>query len=322
MVTPIFLLSLPRSGSTLAQRILASHVDIATVSEPWILLPYLHTLRDRGVYAEYSHSAMVMAIRELCDSFPGGEKDYLEEIRLLTLRLYDKVAEGAKYFVDKTPRYHLVVHDIVELFPEAKLIFLWRNPLAVLASIMETWGKGKWNLYHYKIDLLDGLANLVEAYTRYHDRAICIRYEDSVMDPQREWQRVFAYLGLPFDPDVLSSFGQVRLGQVMGDQTGTRQYTTISRDPLTKWKTTLANPVRKAWCRRYLRWIGETRLATMGYDKETLDAELGAIRPSLRLVGSDLGHIAYDVAYHLLELRIIKHKLQVLPAWNRVHIHT
>src|SRR5919107_2181016 len=40
--TPLFLLSLPRSGSTLAQRILAAHGGIATTSEPWILLPYLY----------------------------------------------------------------------------------------------------------------------------------------------------------------------------------------------------------------------------------------------------------------------------------------
>jgi hypothetical protein len=40
--TPIFLLLLPCSGSTLAQRILAAHEGIATTSEPWILLPYLY----------------------------------------------------------------------------------------------------------------------------------------------------------------------------------------------------------------------------------------------------------------------------------------
>jgi hypothetical protein len=83
MVTPVFLLSLPRSGSTLAQRILASHTEVATTSEPWLLLPYLYTLRDHGVYAEYSHSTMVTAIRELCSSFPSGEKDYLDEVRRL-----------------------------------------------------------------------------------------------------------------------------------------------------------------------------------------------------------------------------------------------
>ncbi|MBA3701438.1 MAG: sulfotransferase [Rubrobacteraceae bacterium] len=43
--TPLFLLSLPRSGSTLAQRFLAAHDAIATASEPWILLPYFYTLR-------------------------------------------------------------------------------------------------------------------------------------------------------------------------------------------------------------------------------------------------------------------------------------
>ena len=121
---------------------------------------------------------------------------------------------------------------------------------------------------------------------------------------------------------MLSSFCEVRLGQYTGDQTGMRQYSAIRQDPLVKWKTTLANPIRKAWSRGYLRWIGQTRLATMGYEKESLDSELDSIPPSLRLVGSDVVHIAYGVAYHLLELRIIKHKIQVLPAWRRMRIHT
>src|SRR5688500_15750036 len=62
--TPLFLLSLPRSGSTLAQRILAAHEAIATASEPWILLPYLYTLRERGAYAEYNHRVLVRAVED------------------------------------------------------------------------------------------------------------------------------------------------------------------------------------------------------------------------------------------------------------------
>jgi hypothetical protein len=245
-----------------------------------------------------------------------------DEVRRLILRLYGQVAGNAEYFLDKTPRYHLIVQDIVHLFPEARLIFLWRNPLAVVASIMETWAQGRWNLYLYKIDLFDGLANLIQAYTMYQDRAISIRYEDSIMYPEREWERIFAYLGLSFDSNLLSSFDQVQLGQQVGDQKGTREYDGISLAPLVKWRTTLANPIRKTWCRRYLGWIGSTRLATMGYDKDILESELGSIPYSSRFVGSDLVQIAYDIAYHLLEFRIIKHKLRIFPSWRRMHIHT
>ena len=63
---PIFLFSLPRSGSTLAQRIIASHAEIATTAEPWLLLPCLYALRHGGVYAEYSQATAVKAIRDFC----------------------------------------------------------------------------------------------------------------------------------------------------------------------------------------------------------------------------------------------------------------
>ena len=53
-IRPIFIFSLPRAGSTLVQRVLAAHDDIATTSEPWILLPFLFSTKEQGVYAEYS----------------------------------------------------------------------------------------------------------------------------------------------------------------------------------------------------------------------------------------------------------------------------
>ena len=73
--TPLFLFSLPRSGSTLAQRILAAHGGIATTSEPWILLPYLYTLRDNGIYAEYNHRSLISAIEDFYEMLPGGRED-------------------------------------------------------------------------------------------------------------------------------------------------------------------------------------------------------------------------------------------------------
>ena len=45
-IRPIFIFSAPRSGSTLLQRVLAAHTQVATASEPWILLPLLSPLYD------------------------------------------------------------------------------------------------------------------------------------------------------------------------------------------------------------------------------------------------------------------------------------
>ena len=54
MQAPIFVFSLPRSGSTLLQRVLMSHNDISSVAEPWILLPQIYSLKKEGTLSEYS----------------------------------------------------------------------------------------------------------------------------------------------------------------------------------------------------------------------------------------------------------------------------
>ena len=73
----IFLFSLPRSGSTLLQRLIASHPQVATVSEPWLVLPYLYTLRGRGIYAEFDYKTSSTAIQDFCEELPNGPEEYL-----------------------------------------------------------------------------------------------------------------------------------------------------------------------------------------------------------------------------------------------------
>jgi hypothetical protein len=84
---------------------LATHVEIATASEPWILLPYLYALRDRGVYADYEHNLAVEAIKDFCRLMPEGEEGCLSELRAFVLRLYAKASDSStRYFLDKSPR--------------------------------------------------------------------------------------------------------------------------------------------------------------------------------------------------------------------------
>lgn len=288
-MNPLFILSLPRSGSTLLQRILASHKDIATTSEPWLLLPLFYTLREEGVYSEYAHRSMVIAIEDFYNEMPGGREDYLLEIRKFAQSLYAKASNSdAKYFLDKTPRYALIVKEIMEAFPEAKFIFLWRNPLAVIASIMETWAEGQWNLHKYKVDLFSGLENLTRAFANKNNAVCSIRYEDLIDDPKKQGRRIFDYLELNFDPCILSQFGDITFTGRMGDPMAAQYNNTLSCEPLMKWKRTLQNPIRKVWCERYLKWIGKNRLAIMGYDLENLLSDLNKTPTTRRYLISDI----------------------------------
>ncbi len=107
----------------------------------------------------------------------------------------------------------------------------------------------------------------------------------------------------------------------MGDVTGVEKYAKVSGGSLVGWKRTLNNPFRKAWCRRYLRWIGRDRLALMGYDLDALLAELDSLPSSLRRVGSDVGRGCWGVIRDVSEPRILGQKLSKLPDWRRVHVH-
>lgn len=321
-VAPIFLFSLPRSGSTLLQRILAKHDKIDTAAEPWILLPLFSTLRSEGIYTNYDQNAVVEAIKDFYNALDGGRPEFLGEMHDFAMRLYQKRAgAGAAYFLDKTPRYHLIVDEILETFPDARFIFLWRNPLSIIASMLDTWHRGHWYLYFFKVDLFDGLSRLIAAFANHRDRVLGVKYEDLLESPEQTLQRICAYLDLPFQQKMIEDFQSVDLEGDMGDPTGAKIYKSISAKPLNKWKDSLRNPIRKSWCKKYLHWLGRERLATIGYDQEELIKELQSAPFSLKRTGGDVMRIAYGFVYQLMELRLLQDKLKRLPKLRRIHPH-
>ncbi len=277
-ITPIFLLSLPRSGSTLLQRILASHSMISTQSEPWLLLPPFYALRKTGIVSEYGHRDLSLAFEDFCRSLPDGKEGYYRAIKGMAVELYSQAADaGSRYFLDKTPRYHLIVEELLETFTEAKFILLWRNPLAVVASIMETWHRGKWLPDLFNTDLYGGLERLADVASSGSGRIHQVRFEELITSPEPVVSGICGYLDLSLQPDMLEDLSAKQLEGHMGDPAGTELYSEVSSEPLTKWKEILAGPVRKSWSRRYLSWIGKDRLELMGYDLAQLLRELDEI---------------------------------------------
>ena len=70
---------------------------------------------------------------------------------------------SATYFLDKTPPYAHFLPELAQTFPEAKFIALWRNPLAVVASIVETFCDGRWEPDRYPMSLYGALEALVSS---------------------------------------------------------------------------------------------------------------------------------------------------------------
>jgi len=210
---------------------------------------------------------MVKSVTGFVDSFPNGKDDYLESAADFLNNLYTLASEpGAHYFVHKTPRDQLVVDKMLRAYPNGKFIVLWRNPLAISASMIQTWGKGKWNLYMFLVDLYSGITSLVEAFEKNRDRTIAVRYEDLVSSPDQELVRIMSYLELDNDMDLQDSFLDKNRVDApgRGDPTGQSKYNRISQDSMDSWKSVMSNPFRKAWCKSYLEWIGPQRLKHEG----------------------------------------------------------
>ncbi len=294
-VQPIFIFSAPRSGSTLVQRIVAAHEGVATVSEPWVLLPHVYAFRRSGIVAEYPHARLADALEDFCTQLPGGLPGYQRELHDMVLRLYEQAAGDARFFVDKSPPYHFVAEDIMRLFPEGKFVFLWRNPLSIVASLVETWLNGKWRPLAFRQQLFVGIPRLIEAYRANRPMVHAARYEDLLRGDERDWGPLMEYLGIDFDPDALRRFIDVDLHGRMGDPTGIRSYAALNDAPVAKWTHTVANPVRQAWCERYLRFLGEDRLRVMGYDQEQLIRQLRSQPITGASLASDLKALLADV---------------------------
>lgn len=304
-ITPVFLFSAPRSGSTLVQRVIGSHDEVATTSEPWIMLPFVGPLRYELAAADERHRLIATAVEDFCRELPGGEDDYRAAVRDAAIQLYEKAAgRDTGYFVDKTPMYHLVVEEIVATFPDARFVFLWRNPLSVASSSIELFDGGRWEVNRYSMALFQSFADLVPAYERHRERAHAVRFEDLVGGDESAWRGLFEYIGVEYDRALLERFSQVRLSGRMGDPLGTKRYAELSSEPVEKWKRSITTPVRKAWCRRYLRWLGADRLATMGYSLDALLRELDAVETTSGNLVDDIKPLATSLGRELAKARV------------------
>ncbi len=282
-------------------------------------------MKKNGVFAEYGHRFAIRAIEDFSRELPNGLSDYREALQQFALSLYSKVSrEGAVYFLDKTPPYCLVAQEIIELFPQGKFIFLWRNPISVISSIISNTGRReKWNIYDfYKSQLYNGLQNLCDVYEANAGSVCSIRFEDLVTDFEGSCGKIFDYLELDFDPNSLAGFAKVILKGRHGDQTGTKKYNSISNEPLYQWKGCLSNPLRKRWVKRYIRWVGEYRLSMTGYDMKEMLEKIDSAEPGYSNLLSDVTRMIFGILNDAFELRIFMKKISSFKSFKMLHSHS
>lgn len=198
--TPIFILGLPRSGSTLLEQILASHSQVEGTME----LPVLPSIKRRA--------------HKVCADTLGG--DYLDKIGQIPAAdltvlgqqyINDSAmfrAEGAPYFTDKLPHNFEHVGLIHKMLPHAIIIDVRRNPLDCGLSLYKQYfasGVG------FSYDLGDigayynGYLSLMDHWDKVlPGRVHRVNYEELVTEPDRVIRGLLESIGLGFESACLS----------------------------------------------------------------------------------------------------------------------
>jgi hypothetical protein len=260
------------------QKVLGSHTAIHTVSEPWLALHPLYGLRERGIAADYSANLARTGVHEFLECLPEGEEAYWDAARLMLGHLYRRALDesGKKLFLDKTPRYHMILPELRRVFPRAHFVFLLRNPIAVLASVIDTWAPDDCVhcLRPFRHDLALGPAHIAQAIHRSDGPSAVVRYEDLAADPAPVVSALCKRLRIAFEPAMLE-YGRSEAGQApfrFGDTRTVYRKSRPVASRIARWKKTLDSPLRRAWAHGYLQSIGAATVTALGYDFEELSA--------------------------------------------------
>jgi len=273
----IFIISQPRCGSTLLQRILCGHPDIESSAETWLMLLPSYADRKDGLQAGYGHNWSLVARDDFLEHYTDGPEVYDEAVRAWAKVFYDNALQktGGKIFIDKTPRYALIVPELQRFFPQAKFIFLLRNPVASFTSLMLSFvQKNQQIVPEFAPDLFEAPQKIMDGIESLGDAAIVVRYEDLVANPDTQVRKLCEQLDIEFAPHMLDYSQTPEAKGFMTDRVGVQQRSRPTADSLDKWKDALSDPQQAEWSLGYLEDMGPELVGRMGYDYEELRREL------------------------------------------------
>lgn len=270
----IFIISPPRSGSTLLQKLVSNNSYVDTASEPWLLLPLLGMYKPSLITAAYNYEVALKGVFDYLDK-KGSRETFRNEIRELVLRRYE-TSSPENFFVDKTPRYYEMVDIIYGFFPKAKFLVLKRNPLAMLSSLLTTWSgsvidPAKMDTYYR--DFLCAPKLIQQFYTAHKDapNVMEVKYESILADPATEVKAIYTWLGIPYSDEVLEVGNNEKVKGIYGDDV-------YKAEPLKKidpalgdhWKSVLGDKKMAKFLSAYQEYLGTDFLKAYGYETEPI----------------------------------------------------
>ncbi len=271
----VFILSTPRAGSTLLAAMLGNHSQTYAPPESWLLLP-LHSLfsPQAEIVDTYEHYLARIAWH------PYMEQGVFDDAAgQFALSVYNALLQksGKKIFIDKTPRYFHILPWLEQLFPNAKKIWLRRNPLDVIASCKSTWGASIHEILGSPVspitfDMTIGFSLLAQHFFEEKDTHHSVKYEDLVQDSTNAIATLCKFIGIPVEPKMLDYGSNLEMKDIytkasMGDKEVFR-YAKPHVDSVMRWKKILTSDE----VRSILLTLGRKIFIRHGYEHELDDA--------------------------------------------------
>ena len=199
---PIFVVGMPRSGSTLIEQILASHSDVEATAE----LPYMAALAGRAIFSsdQESHSAIA--------KLSAGDLAEIGDQYMKATNMHRKLSKP--HFVDKMPDNFLYAGLIAMTLPNARIIDARRNPLDTCIGNFRQWFATSkefsydldelgdyylqyWRIMQYWNDIMPG-------------RILRVDYENVVANTETEVRRILDWCELPWEDACLRFYESER----------------------------------------------------------------------------------------------------------------
>ena len=198
---PIFVVGLPRTGTTLVDRILSSHEKVRSGGE-------------LSIFSDLIKAAAGMPATSQLDAetFLAAGQLNLLEVGTHYLKQTETLAQGAAYLVNKTPFNFFFVSLILRALPNARIIALRRGAMdSCLSNYRQLFATHN-NNYDYSFDLED-MAHFYRAFDDLMkhwrqsvpaDRFMEIAYEDIVFDQEKQTRKLLSFCDLPWDEACLN----------------------------------------------------------------------------------------------------------------------
>lgn len=280
----------PRSGTTLVQNMLDCHPEVHGGPE------FLHLVDIVGLRNRLIDSV----VRKWISSFCSAE-DVDRRIRRLIVEFLGGQAEahGARILSEKSPENVLVFGELSVLLPEAKFVWVVRDPRAVIASLLEVGRRAREKgvevprqaafldaaVSHVRQRVAKGFEFLRDEPGRVH----VVRYEDLVSSPRVETERLCAFLGIDWSETMLRPSAVRHAGEeaITRNSDGIwYDRASFRRDPtaagLGKWRKALGAADQLRVCEEF---VGLEGLRGLGYDLAPESLDPGVLRKARRALG-------------------------------------